>query len=62
VTAVSCSDVRRGDKGLARITAVHADGNIGELNEQGELELLFESDGRQTLDGPDNDDQPRGRS
>ena len=24
------------------------------MNEQGELELLFESGGRQTLDGPDN--------
>ena len=43
-----------GDKGLGQIWQYTPTNNIGELNEQGELVLLFESGGRQTLDGPDN--------
>ena len=43
-----------GDKGLGQIWQYTPTTNVGELNEEGELELLFESTGARLLDGPDN--------
>jgi hypothetical protein len=43
-----------GDKGLGQIWSYTPTDNAGELNEKGTLELLFESKGKQQLDGPDN--------
>ena len=44
-TAVSCSDRRDGgDAGLGQVWQYTPTNNIGKLNEEGELELLFESD------------------
>jgi uncharacterized protein len=43
-----------GDAGLGQVWQYTPTVNVGELNEQGELELLFESQSRQELDGPDN--------
>ena len=43
-----------GDAGLGQIWSYTPMQNAGELNERGELELLFESAGRGQLDGPDN--------
>ncbi|HEX5018157.1 MAG TPA: alkaline phosphatase PhoX [Actinomycetes bacterium] len=43
-----------GDAGLGQIWQYTPTKNIGQPNEQGELELLFESTARSELDGPDN--------
>jgi secreted PhoX family phosphatase len=43
-----------GDAGLGQVWSYTATDNVGELNEQGVLELLFESAARGQLDGPDN--------
>jgi uncharacterized protein len=43
-----------GDAGLGQVWSYTPVRNAGELNERGELELLFESQSRAQLDGPDN--------
>ena len=43
-----------GDKGLGQVWSYTPTNNAGELNEKGTLELLFESQGKKQLDGPDN--------
>ena len=43
-----------GDKGLGQIWQYTPTANIGDLEEVGELVLLYESPGRGKLDGPDN--------
>ena len=43
-----------GDAGLGQIWQYTPTTNVGELNERGDLELLYESSGRMDLDGPDN--------
>lgn len=43
-----------GDAGLGQVWEYMPTTNIGELNEQGELTLLFESTSKSELDGPDN--------
>ena len=43
-----------GDAGRGQIWQYVPTHNIGELNERGELTLLFESTGKSELDGPDN--------
>ena len=43
-----------GDAGLGQIWSYTPTTNAGELNEKGELELLFESKFKNQLDGPDN--------
>lgn len=43
-----------GDAGLGQVWQYTPTANIGELNERGELVLLFESTSRAELDGPDN--------
>ena len=43
-----------GDAGLGQIWKYTPTTNIGDLDEEGELELLFESTDRAVLDGPDN--------
>ena len=43
-----------GDAGRGQIWEYTPTENIGELNEQGTLELLYESTARTILDGPDN--------
>ena len=43
-----------GDSGLGQIWQYTPSKNIGAANEEGELELLFESASRAELDGPDN--------
>lgn len=43
-----------GDEGRGQIWQYVPTNNIGELNERGELTLLFESTGKSELDGPDN--------
>ncbi len=43
-----------GDKGLGQVWSYTPTKNAGKLNEQGMLELLFESKGKKQLDGPDN--------
>ena len=51
-----------GDKGLGQIWQYTPTTNIGELNEQGELELLFESTARQIARrAGQHDDEPRWR-
>ena len=43
-----------GDAGLGQIWKYTPTTNIGDLDEEGELELLYESTDRKVLDGPDN--------
>ncbi len=43
-----------GDAGLGQIWQYTPTSNIGAANEEGELELLFESTSKSELDGPDN--------
>jgi len=43
-----------GDAGLGQVWQYTPTTNIGQPNEQGELELLFESMSRSEMDGPDN--------
>jgi uncharacterized protein len=43
-----------GDAGLGQVWSYMPTDNVGELNEQGVLKLLFESAARGQLDGPDN--------
>lgn len=43
-----------GDAGLGQVWQYSPTTNIGGLNEEGELELLFESTSKSELDGPDN--------
>ena len=43
-----------GDAGLGQIWQYTPTKNVGDLDEEGKLELLFESHGRGQLDGPDN--------
>jgi secreted PhoX family phosphatase len=43
-----------GDAELGQIWQYTPTTNIGDMDEEGELELLFESTARQVLDGPDN--------
>ncbi|HSL09711.1 MAG TPA: alkaline phosphatase PhoX [Actinomycetota bacterium] len=43
-----------GDAGLGQVWQYTPTNNVGELNERGELVLLYESSGRRDLDGPDN--------
>jgi len=43
-----------GDAGLGQVWQYTPTSNVGKLNERGELRLLFESESRGQLDGPDN--------
>jgi secreted PhoX family phosphatase len=43
-----------GDAGLGQVWSYTPKRNVGKPNERGELVLLFESEGRGQLDGPDN--------
>jgi len=43
-----------GDAGLGQIWRYTPTANMGDLDEEGELELLYESTDRSVLDGPDN--------
>ena len=43
-----------GDAGLGQVWSYTPTTNVGELNERGTLELLFESHAKGQLDGPDN--------